>query len=51
MHYVDPYGKHLGYEEVFAKIDMCRAHFENAGLGTDFVQQIIRLNLKDQKPT
>jgi len=42
MYYVDPYGKHLGYEDVFTKIDMCRAHFENVGLGADYVQQFIR---------
>jgi hypothetical protein len=42
VYYVDPYGKHLGYEDVFIKIDMCRAHFENVGLGADFVQQFIR---------
>lgn len=42
MHYVDPYCKHLGYEDVFTKIDMCRAHFGNVGLGADLVQQFIR---------
>jgi hypothetical protein len=42
VYYVDPYGKYLGYEDVFIKIDMCRAHFENVGLGADFVQQFIR---------
>ena len=29
MYYVDPHGEHLGYEDVFTKIDMCRSHFEN----------------------
>jgi 2,4'-dihydroxyacetophenone dioxygenase len=42
MYYVDSYGKHLGYEDVFTKINMCRAHFENVGLGADYVQQFIR---------
>ncbi|WP_282607490.1 2,4'-dihydroxyacetophenone dioxygenase family protein [Pelagibius sp. Alg239-R121] len=42
MYYVDPYGKHLGYEDVFTKIDMCRAHYEEVGLGADYVQQFIR---------
>jgi 2,4'-dihydroxyacetophenone dioxygenase len=42
MYYVDPYGKHLGYKDVFTKIDMCWAHFENVGLGADYVQQFIR---------
>ena len=42
MNYVDPYGKHLGYEDVFTKIDMCRAHFEKVGLGADYVKTFIR---------
>ena len=42
MYYVDPYGKHLGYEDVFTKIDMCRAHFEKVGLGADYVKKFIR---------
>ena len=37
MYYVDPWGKNLGYEDVFTKIDMCRAHFERVGLGADYV--------------
>ena len=41
LYYVDPHGKHLGYEDVFTKIDMCRAHFENVGLGADFAKQFI----------
>ena len=41
LYYVDPQGKHLGYEDVFTKIDMCRAHFENVGLGADFAKQFI----------
>ena len=28
MYYVDPWGKQLGFEDVFTKIDMCRAHFD-----------------------
>lgn len=42
MIYVDPYGKQVGYEDVFTKIDMCRKHYERAGLGADFVDQYIR---------
>ena len=42
MCYVDPYGEVLGYEDVFTKIDMCRAHFENVGLGADYVDRFIR---------
>ena len=42
MYYVDPWGKPLGYEDVFTKIDMCRKHYSDAGLGTDYVEQFIR---------
>ena len=33
MIYVDPDGGVLGYEDVFTKIDLCRAHYEKVGLG------------------
>ena len=42
MYYVDPYGKHLGYEDVFTKIDMCRKHYTRVGLGSDYVNKFIR---------
>ena len=42
MYYVDPWGKNTGYEDVFTKIDMCRAHFSAVGLGADYVDQFIR---------
>ena len=42
MYYVDPWGKHMGYEDVFTKIDMCRAHYASCGLGADYVDQFIR---------
>jgi 2,4'-dihydroxyacetophenone dioxygenase len=41
LYYVDPDGKHLGYEDVFTKTDVCRAHLENVGLGADFAKQFI----------
>jgi hypothetical protein len=41
MCYVDPWGKIEGYEDVFTKIDLCRAHFEEVGLGGDYVDQFI----------
>ena len=31
-----------GYEDVFTKIAMCRAHYEAVGLGTAYVEQFIR---------
>ncbi len=42
MYYVDPWGKPLGYEDVFTKIDMCRRHFADVGLGADYADQFIR---------
>ena len=42
MLYMDPYGKQVGYEDVFTKIDMCKKHYEAVGLGADYVDQFIR---------
>lgn len=42
MNYVDPWGKTIGFEDVFTKIDMCRKHYVECGLGADFVKQFIR---------
>lgn len=42
MYYVDPWGKHLGFEDVFTKVDMCRQHYEACGLGRDYVDRFIR---------
>ncbi|MEM7696741.1 MAG: 2,4'-dihydroxyacetophenone dioxygenase family protein [Pseudomonadota bacterium] len=42
MLYVDPFGKTIGYEDVFTKIEMCREHYETVGLGADYVDQFIR---------
>jgi quercetin dioxygenase-like cupin family protein len=42
MVYVDEAGRTTGYEDVFTKIDMCRRHYEAAGLGRDYVDQFVR---------
>ena len=42
MLYVDPDGNALGYEDVFTKISMCRAHYQECGLGADYVERFIR---------
>lgn len=42
MVYVDDQGRQTGYEDVFTKIEMCRRHYADVGLGTDFVDQFIR---------
>ena len=40
--YVDPYGKALGYEDVFTKLDNARRHYEAIGLGADYVNRFVR---------
>ena len=42
MIYLDEQGRQIGYEDVFTKIEMCRAHFEAVGLGADYVDQFVR---------
>lgn len=42
MIYVDPDGGVLGHDDVFTKIDLCRRHFADVGLGEDYVDQFIR---------
>ncbi len=42
MWYVDPWGKVVGSEDVFSKIDLCRSHYAGCGLGADYVDQFIR---------
>ncbi len=42
MIYVDELGKASGYEDVFTKIEMCVAHYEEVGLGANFVEKYIR---------
>ncbi|MET0203552.1 MAG: 2,4'-dihydroxyacetophenone dioxygenase family protein [Casimicrobiaceae bacterium] len=42
MIYVDADGRQTGYEDVWTKIDMCRAHYAATGLGATFVEQFVR---------
>jgi len=42
MVYVDEAGQTTGYEDVFTKIAMCRAHYAAVGLGADYVDQYVR---------
>ena len=42
MVYVDDADRCTGFEDVFTKIDMCRAHYASVGLGGDFVDQFVR---------
>lgn len=40
--YVDPYGKAVGYEDVFTKLANARAHYERVGLGADYADRLVR---------
>ena len=42
MIYLDEGGHQTGYEDVWTKIDMCRAHYEACGLGAGYAEQFIR---------
>jgi 2,4'-dihydroxyacetophenone dioxygenase len=42
MIYVDAEGRQTGYEDVFTKIAMCRAHYRDVGLAADYVDRFIR---------
>ena len=40
--YVDEQGRTVSYDDVHTKIDLCRKHFAQVGLGADYVKQFIR---------
>ena len=42
MLYLNDKGDTVGYEDVFTKINMCRAHYEEIGLGAQFIDQFVR---------
>ncbi len=42
MIYVDPEGACLGYDDVFTRIDRCRKHYIDVGLGESYIDQFIR---------
>ena len=42
MYYLNDRDEHTGYEDVFTKIDMCRKHYIEVGLGASYVDQFIR---------
>ncbi|MDQ6621292.1 MAG: 2,4'-dihydroxyacetophenone dioxygenase family protein [Pseudomonadota bacterium] len=42
MIYLDADDAVTAYEDVWTKIDMCRAHYESVGLGAGFVDMFIR---------
>ncbi|HQS08975.1 MAG TPA: 2,4'-dihydroxyacetophenone dioxygenase family protein [Xanthobacteraceae bacterium] len=42
MIYMDPDGNQTGFDDVFTRIDKCRAHYSANGLGADYIDQFIR---------
>jgi quercetin dioxygenase-like cupin family protein len=42
MIYLDEEGRQIGYEDVFSKIDLCRKHYRECGLGEGYVDQFVR---------
>ena len=42
MIYLDEHGAQNGYEDVWTKVDMCRAHYAACGLGANYVEQFMR---------
>ena len=42
MYYLNEQHEHVGFEDVFKKIDMCRKHYVEVGLGADYLDQFIR---------
>ena len=40
--YVDPDGNAVGVEDVFSKLEAARRHYEEVGLGADYVDRFIR---------
>ena len=42
MIYLDAEGRQVGYEDVFTKLEMCRAHYAAVGLGAGYADQFVR---------
>ncbi|WP_141015586.1 2,4'-dihydroxyacetophenone dioxygenase family protein [Nocardioides sambongensis] len=40
--YVDPDGNAVGYEDVFTKLEAARRHYQQVGLGADYVERYVR---------
>jgi 2,4'-dihydroxyacetophenone dioxygenase len=40
--YLDEAGNTCGFDDVHVKIEMCRRHFAEVGLGADYVEQFVR---------
>jgi hypothetical protein len=40
--YYDEHDRATGHDDVHTKIELCRRHFEQVGLGADYVREFIR---------
>jgi quercetin dioxygenase-like cupin family protein len=40
--YMDESGRTVGFDDVHVKIEMCRRHYAEVGLGADYVERFIR---------
>jgi hypothetical protein len=40
--YVDPDGQATGYDDVFRRLELARAHYAACGLGADYVDRFVR---------
>jgi hypothetical protein len=40
--YLDEDGHTTGFDDVHTKIEMCSRHFQEVGLGAEFVEQFVR---------
>lgn len=40
--YMDEAGRTVGFDDVHVKIEMCRRHYADVGLGAEYVEQFIR---------
>jgi len=40
--YLDEQDLQIGYEDVFTKLEMCRAHYAKVGLGATYVDRFVR---------
>ena len=42
LHYGDEAGNAGGFDDVFTRIDLARAHYQEVGLGADYVRNFVR---------
>jgi 2,4'-dihydroxyacetophenone dioxygenase len=48
MIYADEKGGTVSYEHVFAKIELCRKHYGEVGLGANYANQFVRCGVRGE---